>query len=71
MTKIDWQALAHPGPASDYLAPRAKVLMGGSAFKDRYDGFAASYDRWDYVHFRDRGLGRSSDVWDNRRKVVA
>lgn len=67
---IDWQRLAHPGPANSILAPRAAVLMGGSAFRDRYDSFAASYDRWDYVHFRDRGIGRSRDVWDNRRTLV-
>lgn len=68
---INWQRIAHPGHIDVHLRPRAKVLMGGSAFKNRFDGFAASYDRWDYVHFRDRGLSRSGDVWDNRRKVVA
>lgn len=68
---IDWNLIAHPGPANMHLADRAEKLVNDRTFKDRFDGFASSYDRWDYVHFRDRGLGRSSDVWDNRRKVVA
>lgn len=69
---IDWQALAHPGPANDILAPRARnMVVGPHSRRDLFAYLANSHDRWDYVHFRDRGLGRGSDVWDNRRKVVA
>jgi hypothetical protein len=67
---IDWNHIAHPGPANRHLAPRAQVMMGGGTCRLRYDGYAASYDRWDRSHFDDRGIGRRSDVWDNRRETA-
>lgn len=73
---IDWQAFAHPGPVDpgpvgDETARRAAAMMQGHSRRDLFVYLAASYDRWDFVHFQYRGIGRVGDVWDNRRKVVA
>lgn len=67
---IDWQLFAHPGPANDKLAPRAWMMMGGHGQAAVFENLALSYDRWDYVHFRDRGIGNNRDIWDNLRKPV-
>ena len=68
---IDWNRIAHPSPTTFSQAQRVEDMLAGSANKAAFDSIATSHDRWDYVHFRDIGLSRSSDVWDNRRKVVA
>jgi len=67
---INWQLFAHPGPANAHVARRANTLISERMCPGTFWVVNDSYDRWDYVHFRDRGIGRSRDVWDNRRKIA-
>lgn len=70
MSTIDWNRIAQPHPTHKTLAQRVEDLLAGSANRAAFDGIAMGHDRWDYAHFRDLGLGRGSDVWDNRRTLV-
>lgn len=71
MSAIDWNHIARPRPTHKTLALRVEELFAGSANRAAFDGVAMGHDRWDYVHFRDCGIGRGCDVWDNRHKAVA
>jgi hypothetical protein len=66
---IDWSRLAHPGPANGTVAERALMLVTCRC-PARFQYFSNSHDRADYAHFANRGIGRSSDIWDNRRTTV-